>query len=160
MPLSDVQTDPHPRSQRRITRARQRGLARLGILVVVVGWLVVLAANGLFSGGSNAHPASTATSRTHTRIAIPRATTSSLRLTQPLHGATAAAGGDRLLVVGGADRADVSNDGVLSLDSRTGKVSSGGTLEQPLHDAAAATVGGHTLVFGGGAATTFGAAQV
>ncbi|MGA8925584.1 MAG: kelch repeat-containing protein, partial [Solirubrobacterales bacterium] len=64
-----------------------------------------------------------------------------MRLPGPLHGATAAVSGDRLLVIGGADRADVSTNRVLALDPRTGRVSPAGTLVQPLHDAAAASLG-------------------
>jgi len=82
-----------------------------------------------------------------------------MRLPEPLHGATAAASGHRILVIGGANRADVSTDRVLALDPRSGKVSPAGTLVQPLHDAAAAIIGGRTLVFGGGASTTYDIAQ-
>jgi N-acetylneuraminic acid mutarotase len=67
--------------------------------------------------------------------------------------------GDRFLVIGGADRADVSTDKVLALDPRSGKVSPAGTLFEPMHDAAATALGGQTLVFGGGASTTFDAVQ-
>ncbi len=62
-------------------------------------------------------------------------------------------------MIGGADRADVSTDSVLSIDPRSGKVSSAGTLSQPLHDAAATALGGRTLVFGGGASTTLDTVQ-
>jgi hypothetical protein len=62
-------------------------------------------------------------------------------------------------MIGGADRADVSTDAVLSLDPRSGKVSQEGTLSQPLHDAAATTLGARTLVFGGGASTTYDTVQ-
>jgi hypothetical protein len=141
-----------------ISGARLRGLLRLVILVALVGWLVVLAARGL-SSGSKTHRASTSRSSAPARTAPPKAATSSLRLPNPLHGATAATSGDRLLVIGGADRADVSTDMVLALDPRSGKVSSGSTLVEPMHDAAAATVGGRSLVFGGGAATGFDTVQ-
>jgi N-acetylneuraminic acid mutarotase len=67
--------------------------------------------------------------------------------------------GNRLLVIGGADRADVSTDKVLSLDPRSGKVSPAGTLFEPMHDAAATALAGRTLVFGGGASTTFDTVQ-
>ena len=83
----------------------------------------------------------------------------SLRLPGPLHGATAAVSGDRLLVIGGADRADVSTNSVLALDPRTGRVSPAGTLLEPLHDSAAASLGGRTLVFGGGATTSYDTVQ-
>ena len=152
-------TQEGPRPRRRISGARRRGLLRLVLLVALVGWLVVLAARGLFSGGSKTHTASTAGPSAHARTAPPKAATSSLRLPNPLHGATAATSGNRLLVIGGADRADVSTDMVLALDPRTGKVSSGGTLVQAMHDAAAAAIGGRTLVFGGGAATGFDIVQ-
>jgi Kelch motif protein len=142
-----------------VSKARQRGLLRLAVLVVLVGGLVVLAARGLFSSGSDTHSASTASSSGIARTAPPRATTSSLRLPEPLHGATAAVSGDRLLVIGGADRADVSTDKVLALDPRNGRASPAGTLVRPLHDAAAATVSGSTLVFGGGASTTYDVVQ-
>ena len=139
--------------------ARRRGLLRLVVLVALVGWLVVLAVRSVFSGDSKMHSASTAGSSAHARIAPAKAASSSLRLPNPVHGATAAASGNRLLVIGGADRADVSTDRVLALDPRTGKVSSGSTLVQPMHDAAAAAIGGRILVFGGGAATSFDTVQ-
>jgi hypothetical protein len=134
---------------------------RLFLLVVLVGWLIVLGARGLFSGGGSK---STSTTGSHAaaradRTAPPRATTSPARLPQPIHGATAAVSGGRLLVIGGADRADVSTDSVLSIDPGSGKVATAGTLSQPLHDAAATTLGGRTLVFGGGASTTLDAVQ-
>jgi hypothetical protein len=161
--VSDVRTDPpvrrRPRSRQGVSRARQRGLIRLVVLLVLVGWLVVLAVSGLFSGGSHARTASTASSGGSARAAPPKATTSSLRLPEALHGATAATSGDRLLVIGGADRSDVSTDTVLALDSRTGRASPAGKLVQPLHDAAAAALGGRTLVFGGGASTTYDTVQ-
>jgi hypothetical protein len=161
--VSDVQTDPpmrrRPRSSQGVSRARQRGLVRLVVLVVLVGWLVVLAARGLFSGGSHARTVSTASSGGSARAAPPKATISSLRLPEALHGATAATSGDRLLVIGGANRADVSTDTVLALDSRTGRPLPAGRLVQPLHDAAAAALGGRMLVFGGGASTTFDTVQ-
>jgi hypothetical protein len=139
--------------------ARKRGLLRLVILVLVVGCFVVLTVKGLFSGSQSTDTVSTATSSRHASQASPKATLSSLRLPEPLHGATTAAGGDRLLVIGGADRADVSTDTVLALDPRTGRVSSAGTLAQPLHDAAATSLGGRNLVFGGGASTTYDTVQ-
>jgi hypothetical protein len=142
-----------------VSNARKRGLLRLAALVVVVGWLVVLAAKGIFSGGSPAHTGSKTTSNGVARTAPPKATPSSLRLPQPLHGATAAGSGDMLLVIGGADRSDVSTDKVLALDPSTGRVSPAGSLTQPLHDAAAASFGGRTLVFGGGASTSFDTVQ-
>jgi Kelch motif len=126
---------------------------------VLVGWLVVLAARGLFTGGSNGDSASTTASGGRARAVAPRATVSSLRLPGPLHGATAAVSGGRLLVIGGADRADVSTNRVLALDPRTGRVSPAGTLVQPLHDAAAASLGGRILVFGGGATTSYDTVQ-
>ena len=147
------------RPRRGISGARLRGLLRLVILVALVGWLVVLAARSVFSGESKTHTASTVGSSAHARTGPPKAATSSLRLPNPIHGATAATSGNRLLVIGGADRADVSTDVVLALDPRSGKVSEGSTLVQPMHDAAAATVGGRSLVFGGGAATSFDTVQ-
>ncbi len=129
------------------------------MVVAVVLVFVFLTATGLFSGGSKTHTASIARSSPPARTAPPNAATSSLRLPNPLHGATATTSGNRLLVIGGADRADVSSDTVLALDPSSGKVSSGGTLVHPMHDAAAATVGGRSLVFGGGAATGFDTVQ-
>lgn len=126
---------------------------------MLVGWLVVLAARGLFTRGSNGDSASTTAPGGRARAVAPRATVSSLRLPDPLHGATAAVSGDRLLVIGGADRADVSTNRVLALDPRTGRVSPAGTLLEPLHDAAAASLGGRTLVFGGGATTSYDTVQ-
>lgn len=82
-----------------------------------------------------------------------------MRLPQPLHGATAAPTGEGLLVIGGADRSDVSSDQLLLLDPRTNRVSRAGALISPLHDAAAATVGGRSLVFGGGASVTYDTVQ-
>jgi len=129
------------------------------ILVALVGWLVVLAARSVFSGGPKTHRTSTARSSAHARTGPVKAATSSLRLPNPIHGATAATSGNRFLVIGGADRADVSTDMVLALDPRSGKVSEGSTLVEPMHDAAAATVAGRSRVFGGGAATGFDTVQ-
>jgi len=55
------------------------------------------------------------------------------------------------LVIGGANRQDVSTDEVVALDPATGTATRYGTLTEPLHDAAAAGLGSRTLVFGGGA---------
>ena len=63
------------------------------------------------------------------------------------------------MVIGGADRNDVSTDQVVLLNFRTGSASTAGTLTEPLHDAAAATLGSRTLVFGGGASTTLDTVQ-
>jgi hypothetical protein len=160
--VADFSSDPRPQAQsrprRRISGGRKRGLVRLVILVVLVGWLVVLGARGLFSSGKS-KSATTTASRSTVRAGRPKATVSPLRLPQPLHGATVAASGDRFLLIGGADRADVSTDKVLSVDPRSGKVSPAGALVQPLHDAAAATLGTRTLVFGGGASSTYDTVQ-
>jgi len=160
--VADLDSDPRRRAQsrprRRISGARRRGLVRLAILVILVGWLVVLAARGLFSSGKSESSTTTA-SRSAARTARPIATVSPLRLPQPLHGATAVATGNRLLLIGGADRADVSTDTVSSIDPGGGKVSPAGVLVQPLHDAAAATLGTRTLVFGGGASSTYDTVQ-
>jgi hypothetical protein len=140
-----------------MSKARRSGLIRLAVLVVLVGWLAVLAVNGLFSSGSQNGSGSTRIATRHpVRV---KATISPLHLPNPLHGATAAATSAGLLVIGGADRSDVSSDEVLRLDSRTERASHAGTLSAPLHDAAAASMGGGTLVFGGGASTTFDTAQ-
>ena len=139
--------------------ARKRGLVRLVVLVGVVAWLVVLAARGWLGGGSDTHPTSAARALGSGVPARLTGTTGSMRLPQPLHGATAASTHDSLLVIGGADRSDVSTDKVVALDRHTGRTSVAGTLVQPLHDAAAATLDGHTVVFGGGAATTYDTVQ-
>src|ERR1041385_7881116 len=95
---------------------RKRGLVRLAILVVVVTWLVVLALNGIFGRGSTKR----ATSGLHATAAGPperlRAQTTAMRLPMPLHGATAAATNEGLLLIGGADRNEVSTNEVLRLD--------------------------------------------
>jgi Kelch motif len=160
--MADVRSDPgrsgQARPRPRVSGARRRGLVRLVVLVVLVGWLVVLGAKGVFSGGKS-KPAAATASHGPAPTRPPSATTAPMRLPQPLHGATAAVSGGRLLVIGGADRADVSTDGVQALDPRGGKASSEGTLAQALHDAAATSLGGRTLVFGGGASTTYDLAQ-
>jgi hypothetical protein len=141
-----------------MTRARRVGLLRLAVLVGLVGWLVVLAAKDVFGGSSSRSPA-TGTQSGASRPIRAKASTSPLRLPQPLHGAAAAPSGAGVLVIGGADRNDVSTDAVLRLDPSGGSIRRTGTLVQPVHDAAAATIGGRTLVFGGGAATTFDTIQ-
>jgi hypothetical protein len=146
------------RSPRQMSGTRRRGLIRLTILVLIVGWLVVLGARGIFTNGQSNSATTTASHRPDSAVA-PKATISSMRLPQPTHGATAAVSGDRLLMIGGADRADVSTAAVLSLDPHGGKVSQAGTLSQPLHDAAAANLGARTFVFGGGASTTYDTVQ-
>jgi hypothetical protein len=140
-----------------MSRARRNGLLRLAGLVVIVGCLLVVAIKSFSSGGSSGPSKTTRVAgKAPVRLA---ARTSPMHLPQPLHGATAAAGGGGVLVIGGADRGDVSTDQVLLLDPRSGRVRPDGKLGAPLHDAAAASVGGHTLVFGGGAATSFDTAQ-
>ena len=139
--------------------ARKRGLVRLAILLGLVGWLVVLAIQALFGGGS---PSRTASVASASGSAVPvrlRAETSAMRLPRPLHGATAATSGDGVLVIGGADRSDVSTDQVLLLNARTNNVSHAGALISAMHDAAATSLGGRTLVFGGGASTGFDLVQ-
>src|SRR5947208_16190445 len=140
-----------------MTAARRRGLLRLALLVGLVVWLAVLALRGVFSNGSHGGT-TTATGATRHSLRV-RATITSMRLPIPLHGATAASVGARLLVIGGADRADVSTDRVFALDPSSAKLSPAGTLVQPLHDAAAATLGSRILVFGGGASTTYSTVQ-
>jgi hypothetical protein len=140
-----------------MSRARRRGLIRLAVVLGLAGWLVVLAVQGIFSGGSES--GSTSAGAAGSRPARLSAKTSSLRLPEPLHGATAVASGAGLLLIGGADRSDVSTDKVLRLDPRTDRVTPAGTLSAALHDAAAASIAGRTLVFGGGAATTFDTSQ-
>jgi hypothetical protein len=137
---------------------RRRGLLRLALLVVLVGWLVVLAVRGVVGGSSSGSSATDTGPASRGPVRL-KASTSPLRLPQPLHGATAAPAGDGVLVIGGADRNDVSTDGVLLLDPAHRKIRRDGALVQPLHDAAAATVAGRTVVFGGGAATTFDTIQ-
>jgi hypothetical protein len=139
--------------------ARRRGLLRLAVVVAVILVFVFLTARGLFSSGGSTAPLPSATSHSTTPPARLEASTSVVRLPEPLHGATAAPVGGGLLVIGGADRNDVSTDRVLRLDPSRRTMRSAGTLAQALHDAAAAVVGGRTLVFGGGAATTFDTVQ-
>src|SRR5262249_11425782 len=76
-----------------------------------------------------------------------------------LHGATAASSSSGLLVIGGADRNDISTNQVLRLDPGASRGKSAGTLGAPLHDAAAASLGSRTLVFGGGASSTLDTVQ-
>jgi hypothetical protein len=138
--------------------ARKRGLVRLAVLVIVVGWLVVLIAKELLSGGSSSKPRSDqpGTAGAATRL---RATRSALRLPRPLHGAAGAPSAGGLLVIGGADRSDVSTDQVLLIDPAGHLVRPRGSLIAAAHDAAAVTVGGRTLTFGGGASTTLDTVQ-
>jgi Kelch motif len=138
--------------------ARKRGLVRLAVLVIVVAWLVVLIAKGLVSGGSNSKPRSkqAGAAGPPTRL---KATRSALRLPRPLHGAAGAPSAGGLLVIGGADRSDVSTDQVIMIDPAGHLVRPRGALIAPAHDAAAVTLGGRTLVFGGGASTTLDTVQ-
>jgi Kelch motif protein len=81
----------------------------------------------------------------------------------PLHGLTAARVVNGLLLIGGANSADVSTDRVYRFDPRGpngGTVTAYGSLSQPLHDAAAATLNRETLVFGGGNTSTLDLVQV
>ena len=141
-----------------MSRSRRNGLIRLGVLVVLVGWLAVLAVNALFSNGSKSAPGqSPRATRRPERL---KAKTIAAHLPQPMHGATAAPTAGGLLVIGGADRSDVSTDQVLRLDPQTGQAKPAGTLSAALHDAAAASsIAARTLVFGGGAARTFDTSQ-
>ena len=139
--------------------ARKRGLVRLAVLIGLVGWLVVLAGRGFFSGGTHQHSTSVARASRASPAARLKTEMSPMRLPQPLHGATATPTGEGLLVIGGADRSDVSSDQVLLLDPRADRVSRAGALISPLHDAAAATVGDRALVFGGGASVTYDTVQ-
>ena len=142
-----------------MSRARRRGLVRLVVLIVIVGWLVILAAKDTFTGGSGGGSKQTQTTK---RVLFPRhlrAVTTDMRLSEPLHGATAASTQGGILVIGGADRNDVSSDRVLLLEPSQASVARAGTLAQPLHDAAAVTLGDRTLVFGGGASTTLDTIQ-
>src|SRR5262249_29065361 len=140
-----------------MSRARRHGLMRLAVLIGLVGWLVVLAVKGTFSSGSQTGSRSAAVAmRPPARL---KATPSSMRLPQPLHGATAASSSSGLLVIGGADRNDISTNQVLRLDPGASRGKSAGTLGAPLHDAAAASLGSRTLVFGGGASSTLDTVQ-
>lgn len=133
---------------------------RLGVLVAVVVGLVVIVSALSSSGGS--HPSSKSAARSEPAAGPPsrlHATVSAARLPTPLHGATATAAGDRLLVVGGANRQEVSTDQVLALSPGAASATRYATLVQPLHDAAAVGLGGETLVFGGGASTSFDTVQ-
>jgi hypothetical protein len=142
-----------------MSTARRRGLVRLAILVFLVGWLIVLAVQGVFRSGSHRHSASAGSAVASSPPRRLRADVAPTRLPQALHGATVAPVGDGLLVIGGADRSDVSTNSVYALDASSRTISSDGTLIQPLHDAASATVAGRTLVFGGGGSTAFDAVQ-
>ena len=142
-----------------MSRARRNGLIRLALLVGIVGWLAVLAAKATVFSGSASTSSSVASGTKPTPPARLVSTASSLHLPQPLHGLTAAPTSDGLMVIGGADRNDVSTDQVVLLDFRTSSASRAGTLTEPLHDAAAATLGSRTLVFGGGASTTLDTVQ-
>jgi hypothetical protein len=139
--------------------ARRRGLIRLGVLVVVVAAGLILAARGLLSSGSSSKPAPRSMGPAAKAPSRLRGGIASLRLPTPLHGATAAPGDGGLLIIGGADRDDVSTDRVMLLDPSRRTARSAGTLADAMHDAAAATVGGSTLVFGGGASGTFDTVQ-
>ena len=142
-----------------MSRARRRGLVRLAVLIIIVGWLVVLAIKDTFSGGSGGRSRPAQTTK---RVLFPRhlkAAMTAMTLPQPIHGATAASSQGGVLVIGGANRSDVSSDRVLLLDPSRTSVARAGKLSQPLHDAAAATVGDSTLVFGGGANSTFDTIQ-
>jgi YVTN family beta-propeller protein len=62
--------------------------------------------------------------------------------------APAAAGGTRVLLLGGLTPADTSSDAIVLTGPRGGHVA--GHLPGVVHDAAAATIGGFTYLFGGG----------
>ena len=142
-----------------MSRARRRGLLRLGLLVASVIVLVVAISRLGGSGGSKTGSASAGRAAGGAPTARLRATISAERLPRPLHGETVAPTADGLLMIGGADRSDASTRQVLLLDSRTGRTSPAGTLIQPMHDSAAVTLSQRTMVFGGGASTTLDTVQ-
>jgi N-acetylneuraminic acid mutarotase len=72
----------------------------------------------------------------------------------PVSGQSMVAQDGKLIVIGGLDSAGSSATGVFTVDPRTGRASSTGTLAEPLHDAAAVALPNRTLVFGGGSATS------
>jgi galactose oxidase-like protein/Kelch motif protein len=126
--------------------------------VIVVGLIVLISEGPSSSGGSNSS----------TTASVPRskpppsrlaAVVAPARLPTAVHGATATASGGRLLVIGGADRQEVSTDQVLAVSPGAASVSRYGTLVEALHDAAAAGVGGETIVFGGGSSATVDTVQ-
>jgi hypothetical protein len=142
-----------------MSAARRRGLVRLAILIVVVGWLAVLGINAGFSGGSGTQSSSVASVAKQSPPPHLVAKVASVRLPKPLHGLTAVTTADGLLIIGGADSSDVSTDQVLLLDPHADSTGPFGTLTEPLHDAAAANLGSRLLVFGGGAAATLDTVQ-
>src|SRR5262249_44969765 len=120
-----------------MSRAGRHGLMGLAVLMGLVGWLVVLAVKGTFSSGWQTGSRSAAVAmRPPARL---KATPSSMRLPQPLHGATAASSSSGLLVIGGADRNDISTNQVLRLDPGASRGKSAGTLGAPFPAAAAAS---------------------
>lgn len=130
-----------------MSEQRRRGLIRLAILLGSIVGLVVLGLTAVRGGGSGGGDAAGSSLPPPTRLA---ASVTRARLPVPLHGLSLARTVNGLLVVGGANAADVSTDRVYRLDPGTGRVSAAGTLVQPLHDATAATLNRETLVFGGG----------
>src|SRR5690242_10242812 len=138
---------PHRRRgpARGLSPARRRGLARLAVLVVIVVGLIVIVSEGpSSSGGSGSTPTAAGVEPKPPPSRL-RAAVASARLPTALHGATATASGSQLLVIGGADRQEVSTDQVVAVSPGGTSVSPYGTLVQALHDAAAAGLGGQTL---------------
>jgi hypothetical protein len=75
-------------------------------------------------------------------------------LPAPVQRAVAVSTQGRVLIAGGLDASQVSTNGVFSLNPRTGRLASLGTLPLAFHDGAGAVIGGRLFIFGGGSASS------
>ena len=139
---------------------RRRRRVAIACLAALVGaGAAAIASSGSSDDGAGRSGASgqTATGRPAVRTKLVASTTA--KLPAAISGEAVAAGGGRVLIVGGLDASNQSVDGVFSLDPASGHVRLVGQLGQPLHDAAAASLRGSTLVMGGGDAASTDAVE-
>ncbi|MHB1988770.1 MAG: outer membrane protein assembly factor BamB family protein [Acidimicrobiales bacterium] len=145
---------------------RRAGLARLALLIALVGLVAGVAVTETGGGASTknrSHDGPGQAPKGSLQRGVP-AIESGLeawQLNSPLSRSVVlpAANGRSLVVAGGLQSGGSSAQGVYEVNPLTGAAAQIGNLLAPLHDAAGTVVGGHGYVFGGGSVSPLASAQ-
>jgi hypothetical protein len=168
-PLRPPQRRPPPRRPppRRPVPARVRRRRTAAVLLVVLGATGLILATWNTSGArQRGHPQAgrrTGPARPLAARGPLPAVESGLmpwHLSSPVsREVVVAAGGNRLMILGGLTAGGASVNGIFAVHPVAGQVRHAGALRAPLHDAAAVMLGRHALVFGGGSPVTVPAVE-
>ncbi len=149
------------RRQRRRALAIRRTVALFVAVVIVVGFVRLVAGSGGGQSPAAALHRGAAGLRDARRPFAPAIEAGLLpwRLAAPISREIVLPGAGRRLVLLGGLNGSTSASGVFALETASGALAQIGSLHAGVHDAAGAVVGGRDLVFGGGSPATVAAVE-